>query len=89
MNKFAALKMLRADGDSTVYLKESDDIVVTTDFSTPYIKRKRSGRYQMRKDAILVFSWTDDKFINLELTNIKSIKPLSATLGNTRNGEEK
>lgn len=85
MNKFSCLKMLENNGDSVLTLKEESDIVATIDFSTPYIKNKRYGKYTMEKNAILVFSWTDDKFRNIEVKNIKNIKPLSDILGNKTN----
>jgi hypothetical protein len=77
--------MLENNGDSVLTLKEESDIVATIDFSTPYIKNKRYGKYTMEKNAILVFSWTDDKFRNIEVKNIKNIKPLSDILGNKTN----
>ena len=84
MNKFHILKMMKYNGDSTLTLKGEPDIVATIDFDNKFIKRKKYGRYPIIKTAILMFSWTDDKFRNIEIECIKSIKPLSATLNNVR-----
>ena len=87
MNKFHILKMMNYNGDSTLVLKDEPAIVATIDFDTRYIKRKKYGRYPINKNAILMFSWTDDKFRNVEIEKIKSIKPLSAILNNVRSEE--
>jgi len=86
MNKFSCLKILKNNGDSVITLRDEPDIVGTTDFSTPYIKNKRYGKYSIEKNAILMFSWTDDKFRNININIIKTIKPLSELLGNKSNG---
>ena len=84
MNKFSCLKILTNNGDSIVAIANEPDICATIDFSTKYIKDKRYGRYNIEKNAILVFSWTDDKFRSIEVKNIKNIKPLSDILRNER-----
>lgn len=89
MNKFQVLKLMEANGDSTLTLRGEPDIVATIDFQERYIKRKRYGKYPIEKQSVLVFSWTDDKFRNINVENIKSIKPLSATLENPSYGEER
>ena len=75
------------NGDSTLILKGEPDIVATTDFDNKYIKRKKYGRFPIHKNFILMFSWTDDKFRNIEIDKIKSIKPLSSILNNVRSEE--
>ena len=82
MNKFSCIKILKNNGDSILTLDAEPDVCATIDFSTKYIRDKRYGRYAIEKNAILVFSWTDDKFRNIEVKNIKSIKPLSDILRN-------
>ena len=84
MNKFHILTHMKNNGDSILTLKSEDDIVATTDFSTKYIRDKKYGRFIIKKNQILVFSWTDDKFRNLEMDTIRSIKPLSTLLRNIR-----
>ena len=79
--------MMNFNGDSTLTLKGEPDIVATIDFDNRYIKRKKYGRYPISKNAILMFSWTDDKFRNIDIEVIKSIKPLSETLNNVRSEE--
>lgn len=86
MNKFSVLKVLSKNGDSILNLRGEAPIGCTTDFSTPYIKNKRRRKFMKGKDIILVFSWTDNKFRNLNTNSIISITPLSKILGNTNNG---
>lgn len=83
MNKFQIVKQLRNNGDSIIVLHSNPDgIMATTDFSERYIKRKRSQRFTIQKDCILLFSWTDDSFKNIKVTDIKSISPLASLLRN-------
>lgn len=82
MNKFQCIKLLESQGDSIIGLKGEEDICGTIDFSTKYIKDKKFQRFRLEKDKILVFSWTDDKFRNIEISSIKNIKPLSDILQN-------
>ena len=67
MNKFSCIKILKNNGDSILTLDAEPDVCATIDFSTKYIRDKRYGRYALEKNAILVFSWTDDKFRNIEV----------------------
>jgi hypothetical protein len=85
MNKFSCLKILQNNGDSVIEIKEEPAIVGTIDFSTKYIKNKRYGKYNIEKNAILVFSWTDDKFRSIDVKSIKTIKPLGDILRNEKN----
>lgn len=83
MNKFQIVKQLRNNGDSIITQRgDKDAIMVTTDFSARYIKRKKSQRFTILKDCILLFSWTDDGFKNVKVSDIKQITPLSAVLKN-------
>jgi hypothetical protein len=75
---------MKNNGDSILALKGEDDILATTDFSTKYIRDKKYGRFNIKKNQILVFSWTDDKFRNLNIDTVKSIKPLGSILKNIR-----
>lgn len=84
MNKFEIVKKLRANGDSIITVKGKDDgKLVTTNFAEPYIKSKRAKRFTIQKDSILLFSWTDDKFENIKVRDIRTITPLSSILKNT------
>lgn len=82
MNKFQCIKLLDINGDSIIGLKGEEDICGTIDFSTKYIRDKRFQRFKLEKNKILVFSWTDDKFRNIEISLVKNIKPLSDILQN-------
>ena len=83
MNKFQIIKALKNNSDSIITLfGDKEAICVTTDFSERYIKRKRSQRFTILKDCILLFSWTDDKFRNIKIRDIKSITPLANLLRN-------
>lgn len=83
MNKFQIVKQLRNNGDSILTLHgDKEAALVTTDFSARYIKRKRSQRFTIQKECILLFSWTDDGFKNIKVKDIKQVTPLSAVLKN-------
>lgn len=86
MNKFSLLKILTKNGDSTITLKDEPAIVVTTDFSTPYIKNKKRQYIPMEKSNIVVWSWTDDSFRSIPVASVKTVKPLSDILDNKRDG---
>ena len=83
MNKFQIIKALKNNSDSIITLfGDKEAICATTDFSERYIKRKRSQRFTILKYCILLFSWTDDKFRNIKIRDVKSITPLAALLRN-------
>lgn len=91
MQKNKVLGLLRANGDSTIIFNSrfEEPVVVTTDFSTPYIRaRNRGKRFVPKQNGILVWDWTNDSFKIYSATNIKRIIPLSDTLGNIKDGEE-
>lgn len=84
MNKFQIVKALRNNGDSIISMfGDKEAILATTDFSARYIKRKKSQRFTIQKDCILLFSWTDNGFKNIKIRDIKSILPLAMVLKNT------
>jgi len=83
VNKFQIVKQLRANGDSVIsFRNDKEAILATTDFSERYIKRKKSQRFTILKDCILLFSWTDNQFKNVKVTDIKSIQSLASVLKN-------
>ena len=82
MNKFNIVKQMRANEDSVVTIKGEEPIVATLNFKTKYIKDQKYGKFTILKDCILMFSWTDNKFRNIKIKDIRDIKPLSATLNN-------
>jgi len=84
MNKFHILTHMRKNGDSFLSLTDGSDIMATTDFSTKYIRDKKYGRFIIKKNQVLVFSWTDDRFRNLTVEDIRNVKPLSSLLRNVR-----
>jgi len=86
MNKFHILTFMRNNGDSILTLKDEDDIVATIDFSTKYIRDKKYGRFTIKKNQVLVFSWTDDRFRNMEVDTIRGVKALGIILRNVRDG---
>jgi len=89
MNKFHILTHMRKNGDSILILSDNIGILATTDFSTKYIRDKKYGRFPIKKNQVLVFSWTDDRFMNIEVNTIKSIKSLSSLLRNVRDEGQK
>lgn len=59
--------------------------MATMNFSTPYIKA--FARPQREKDKVLVFSWTENKYRQVEPKTIKSLFPLSQVLQNEQISE--
>ena len=55
--------------------------VCTLDFSTEYIKNKKS-RAKGTEDTLLLFCWDTDSFRLLKVDNITSVVPLSSVLKN-------
>jgi len=55
--------------------------VCTLDFSTEYIKNKKS-RAKETEDTLLLFCWDTDSFRLLKVDNITSVVPLSSVLKN-------
>lgn len=83
MNKFEIVKKLRNNGDSIVTLRGLEDgKLVTIDFNQKYIKSRKSKRFTIQKDSILLYSWTDDKFEHIKIRDFRTITPLSAVLKN-------
>lgn len=82
MNKFQIVKQLRKNGDSIVTLANGEGICATLEFKEKYIKRQRAPRFTIKKDCILMYSWTDNSFKNVKITDIKSILPLASLLRN-------
>lgn len=83
VNKRVALRQLNEYGDAIVdFVGGKEPVLVTTDFSTPYIRKvRRMERFQL-KGKILVFDWTNDKFDALGAKEIKYITPLAKVLNN-------
>lgn len=86
MNKQEALQKLNESGDAVVtYIaansKKQKYNVVTLNFKTPYVKRKRTSATE-DENSILVFSWDMDSFRILSPASIISIVPLSKVLRN-------
>ena len=55
--------------------------VCTLDFSTPYIKKKRS-RARESDSTLLFFCWDTDSFRLLKPKSVTSVVPLSSVLRN-------
>lgn len=83
MNKGTVLRKLEEFGDAVIFdVKSKTYKLVTTDFSTPYIKRKKARWIKVGAMEVLVFSWTDDMFYILNSVKIKEIMPLASILRN-------
>jgi hypothetical protein len=86
MNKQEALQKLNESEDAVVtYIaansKKQKYNVVTLNFQTPYIRKKRTSAVE-DENSILVFSWDMDSFRILTPSSILSIVPLSKVLRN-------
>ena len=70
------------NGDSILTITNEDAILATTNFSEKYIRNKKYGKFKIKKNCILVFSWTEDKFRNVEVPSVRSITALGTILRN-------
>jgi len=63
---------------------EAKSILCTTNFRVKYIKKYRRKFGNRAKDHVRVWSWTDNKFLEIPVSSIQanSIKPLSEILNN-------
>lgn len=89
MNKFQLIGFLKRHGDVIVTTKDEDDgDLVTVDFSPKHIRAKgkphQISNLKALKNNILVFSWTKDKFIELNPKTVVSTVPLQNVLRNVR-----
>lgn len=80
-------RALEFAGDATVdYINTTGAkryMVVTTDFSTPYIQKKlRQRKREFDANGLLVFSWDMDKFKTIDPATVVNVTPLSSTLRN-------
>lgn len=82
MNKFSVLSILRKNGDSVITLRNGEEHCCTTDFSTKYIRSKHRQKFSKERNILLVFSWTINKFLNVNSQEVKEILPLSKILRN-------
>lgn len=85
MQKQTIITLLKAHGDAAVefYKKVGkESIVVTTEFNNAYIKRKGKRPKLDIKRVVMVWSWTDDKYIKIIPDEVKTIIPLNTILGN-------
>lgn len=57
--------------------------VCTLDFSTPYIKKKKT-RSKEGSETVLFFCWDTDSYRILRPKNVTTVVPLSAVLKNDR-----
>ena len=88
MTKGQLLKEISKCGDAVLTVRNDgtfSDHAVTLDFSTKYIKKRKSRFYKMFSsiagtDNLLVFSWTDNKFITISPSDVVFVESLSSVL---------
>lgn len=86
MKKEALKSLVESYGDAIItYRSENSNKlkynVCTLDFSTEYIKNKKS-RTKESKDSLLLFCWDTDSYRLLKPKNVTSVVPLSSVLKN-------
>lgn len=82
-SKSSLIREIRLHGDVALVLRpDRRDIVVTTDFSTPYIKNNFKKQHFKVGGMLTVFSWTDNKFVQVDPAMVESIQPLASILNN-------
>lgn len=80
----------QAMGDFYVYYTKKDTglttfAVCTTDLSTPYIAtrlKQKQRNTEALADQVVLWSWTGDNLLKLELKQIKKLVPLASVLKN-------
>lgn len=88
MNKSELVEKVNSYGDAIItYRSEKSNKlkynVCTLDFSTPYIKAKKS-RARKVDNAVLFFCWDTDSYRLLYPERVTSVVPLSSILKNDR-----
>ena len=71
-----------AFGDAVMHMKDGSDVLATTDFSLPYIRRHRRKRVENLKGKIIVFNYTDNRFDCIFTNDVMFLTPLSKILNN-------
>lgn len=91
MTKNKILKEVSKHGDAIVsYMDNSGRILsglMTVDFSTKYIKKKKKYFFKLITEAtntnkLLMFNWTRNNFIMLDPEKVSTITPLAQVLKN-------
>lgn len=87
MKKEELYDILEEYGDAVVNYRSTKTnklkySVVTTNFSTEYIKKQPKKLKNVNNRNIIVFSWDEDRYKVLVPEQVTSILPLSKMLGN-------
>ncbi len=85
MEKYRVLNAIRFSGDAILLMQNNEAYAVTTDFRTPYIRKKR--RVKIPKDGILVWNWTKNVFQEINPKLVKKVIPMSTILNNKGVGD--
>lgn len=86
MRKIDIIKKIESCGDAIVTFRSYNSkklkyLVVTRDFSTKYLIKKRTHETEGEHE-IKVFSWDTDSYKFLKVNQIESVTPLSKVLNN-------
>lgn len=82
MNKKYLLSKMYAFGDAVVNMKDGTAFLATTDFSLPYIRKKRRKRFDNLKGKVIVFNYSDDSFECIFTNDVIFLTPLAKILDN-------
>lgn len=74
-------------GDFYVYYTRKDTNVITfavatADLNNNYIRSKHKRTYPLSENEVLLWSWTGDNLLKLDLNQVKKLVPLSSVLKN-------
>lgn len=88
MKKEELRSLVEAYGDAIITYRSEQSKklkynVCTLDFSTPYIKEKKT-RTKESKDTLLFFCWDTDSYRLLKPKNVTTIIPLASILKNDK-----
>jgi len=85
MTKSQLIQKLYTFGDAVIDFRDrnKEPILVTIILKERYIKNKLRRTYVKRhKQAVIVWSWTDDEIINIDPNTVQRLTPLSKILNN-------
>jgi hypothetical protein len=92
MNKGRVIGLLKQHGDAILTIKDPKPPFIkynlcTLDFKNTYIKSQTKGKkpWPKNKTDIVVYDWTDNRYLIIHPVDIVHLQPLSEVLKNTGN----
>jgi len=84
MHKRYLLTKLYEFGDAIINMKTGEAFLATADFSLPYIRKGRHKREHVADlfGKVILFNFTDNKYMCIEASKVQYLTPLSKILNN-------